>query len=449
MRLKTIRQLRRTAAVLLSAVFLFCDPAGRLVGSTEGITEVHAAATADEKAKIDAAKKKKESLEAERKKTRDKIDKLKSLKQDTATYIKELDGELSEIVEEISRLTDEIGKKSEEVDAAKAELVQAEETADQQFQDMKKRIKYMYENGHTGFVELLLSSDNLTDLFNHAEYVSKISQYDRSQLDVYQAACDEIEAKKIAYEGELSQLEDLKDQETVKQASVEELMKEKQSELSSYTAGISTAEGELSDYEKEIAAQESEIQAVEAAIKKREEEERKRREEEERRRREEEARKKREAEAAAAAAASGGSKSSGGSSVSLGSLRLRWPCPASGRITSGFGSRKSPTKGASTTHNGIDIGAPSGSAIVAAADGEVVTATYSGSAGNYIMLSHGGGVYTLYMHCSKLLVGVGQHVKAGQTIAKVGSTGVSTGPHLHFGVRAGGQYVNPSKYVSP
>ena len=135
--------------------------------------------------------------------------------------------------------------------------------------------------------------------------------------------------------------------------------------------------------------------------------------------------------------------------VSIGNINFVWPCPSSGRITSGFGGRTSPTEGASSNHQGIDIGASSGSDIIAAADGTVTISTYSYSAGNYIMINHGGGVSTVYMHCSKLLVSAGETVKKGQVIAKVGSTGYSTGPHLHFGVRLNGIYVNPSKYVSP
>ena len=97
----------------------------------------------------------------------------------------------------------------------------------------------------------------------------------------------------------------------------------------------------------------------------------------------------------------------------------------------------------------MDVGAPTGTDIVAAADGEVVISKYSNSAGNYITINHGGGVSTVYMHASSRLVNVGDHVKKGQLIAKVGSTGRSTGPHLHFGVRVNSEYVNPMNYVSP
>ena len=171
----------------------------------------------------------------------------------------------------------------------------------------------------------------------------------------------------------------------------------------------------------------------------------------------EEAAAKKAAEEAARKAAAAGktnnstAKGNTGSTTttSTGSSSLRWPCPASGRITSGYGNRKSPTAGASSNHKGIDISASTGSSIVAAAGGTVSIATYSYSAGNYVVVNHGNGLSTVYMHCSQLLVSAGDTVKAGQTIAKVGSTGYSTGSHLHFAVRKNGSYVNPSSYVSP
>ena len=133
----------------------------------------------------------------------------------------------------------------------------------------------------------------------------------------------------------------------------------------------------------------------------------------------------------------------------VGDISFTWPCPASSRITSSFGDRESPTEGASSNHKGVDIGASTGSAVLAAADGTVVIATYSASAGNYVMINHGGGVYTVYMHMSSIAVSVGQEVSRGETVGAVGSTGYSTGPHLHFGLRINGTYVNPLSYVSP
>lgn len=418
--------IRAAASVMLAALFL-----------QSGGTLSFGAVAEAEKAKKNAAAQRKQQLEAERKKTQATIDRLNGLKSDVTQYIRELDKSLEEIGDEIDRLNGEIGGKEEEIRVTGEELAEAEAVADDQYADMKLRIKYMYEKGDTGFLDLLLNAKNLTDFFNHAEYVEKISEYDRTQLLSYEAACEEVREKKEVMETEMAELEDLKSAQVAKQESEKVLLASKQEELAGYNLKIDAAEDEVSAYNERIAAEQKEIEALEAEIRRQEEIERKRREEEERKRKEEEARK--------AAAASGGSTAT----ANLGSLRLTWPCPGSGRITSSFGKRNSPTKGASTMHNGIDIGAPSGTAIVAAASGEVVTASYSSSAGNYIMISHGGGVYTLYMHCSKLNVSEGQQVKAGQTIGKVGSTGVSTGPHLHFGIRANGGYVNPSKYVSP
>lgn len=105
-------------------------------------------------------------------------------------------------------------------------------------------------------------------------------------------------------------------------------------------------------------------------------------------------------------------------------------------------------EGASTYHKGIDIGAPTGTKIVAAAGGTVVTATYDSSCGNYIRIYHGNSTYTIYMHCSKLLVSKGDEVRQGQEIGLAGSAGISTGSHLHFGITVNGEYKNPQNYVS-
>ena len=124
-----------------------------------------------------------------------------------------------------------------------------------------------------------------------------------------------------------------------------------------------------------------------------------------------------------------------------------WPAPNYTRISDDYGMRMHPTLGVEKFHNGIDLAAPSGSPILAAYDGDVVGAGYSSTMGNYLMIDHGDGLLTIYMHASKLYVSTGAAVSKGQKIAAVGSTGRSTGPHLHFGVRLNGNYVSPWKYL--
>lgn len=125
-----------------------------------------------------------------------------------------------------------------------------------------------------------------------------------------------------------------------------------------------------------------------------------------------------------------------------------WPLPGDGRIFAYFGNRVAPTAGASTYHRGLDIGGEMGASIVASLSGTVEIAQYSSSSGNFIIINHGNGLRTAYCHCSKLLVSVGQYVKQGEVIALVGSTGISTGPHLHFGVSIDNVYVDPLNYIS-
>ena len=383
------------------------------------------------KSGLSDAKNKKTALEAEKKKTEQELKNLEGLKSDTTAYVKKLDSILESIGNELSKLNDDIDAKEKQIDTTKQELSEAKETEKSQYESMKLRIKYMYEKGDSTYVDLLMEAGSLSELLSKAEYITKISSYDRQKLDEYAATKEKIAEKEKALEEEHAELLNLQNETEAKQASVEKLLAAKQTELQNYETKIASAEGQISEYAKSIEAQENQIKSIEAEIK----------------RKEEEARKKAEEEKKKAAAANRAAQTY--KTVSLGDISFTWPCPASGRITSGFGGRKSPTKGASSNHQGIDISAPTGTSIVAAAAGEVVIATYSSSAGNYVMISHGGGVYTVYMHASSLLVSQGQSVKKGQTIAKVGSTGYSTGSHLHFGVRVNGSYVNPTKYVSP
>ncbi|WP_101877310.1 murein hydrolase activator EnvC family protein [Lachnoclostridium edouardi] len=373
------------------------------------------------KTEVQEEEKKKSTLEEEKKKVEDALKNLEGLKSDTAAYVKQLDSNLEALSQELSDLEKQIAAKEADISATKAQLEEAKQVEANQYASMKLRIKYMYERGNTSFADVIMASGSLTEFMSRAEYVSKIAAYDREKLQEYAETKDMVEKREAELQYEREELLGMQESTKAKQDSVEKLVNEKSAELKNYESQISSAESQISEYEKDIKAQEDKIKQIEAEIK----------------RKEEEARKKAESE---------GKKYN---TVNIGDISFIWPCPSSSRITSNFGDRESPTEGASSNHKGVDIGASTGADILAAASGEVIISTYSYSAGNYIMINHGGGVYTVYMHCSQLLASVGEQVKQGQVIAKVGSTGYSTGPHLHFGVRTGGTYVNPLNYVSP
>lgn len=373
------------------------------------------------KKELEAEKEKTSVIEEEKKKVEDTLKNLEGQKADTESYVRQLDQEMAAISSQLEELSGQIADKESEIAVTQEELSAAQEAEVQQYDAMKLRIKYMYEKGDTTFIDLILESKSISQLLNRAEYISQISQYDRQMLDEYAATRQTIADNEAKLESERADLLALQESTQAKHNSVEELLAAKEEQLKSYETQIASAQSQINAYEQDLAAQESKIRQIEEEMQKAEEEARKK------------------------------AESSGTSYTvkSLGNTKFIWPCPSSSRITSAFGGRESPTEGASSNHQGIGIGASTGSDIVAAADGVVTIATYSASAGNYVMLSHGGGVSTVYMHCSSLNVSEGQSVTQGQVIAKVGSTGYSTGPHLHFGIRSGGSYVNPSNYVSP
>ena len=371
------------------------------------------------KSGLEDAKKKKSALQEEMKRAEATVRNLENLKGDAVAYVKELDASLEAITEELAQLDTDISAKEEQIAVTRQELQAAEETEAGQYEAMKLRIKYMYEKGDSSYVDLLMESRSLSELLNKAEYIGKISEYDREKLDEYVATKEQIAETERILEQEHVELMDLQEQTEAKHASVEELLAAKQAELKKVEAQLAAAEDTVSEYQEDLKKQENAIKAIEAELK----------------RKEEEAKKK--------AEASGKTYQT----KNIGDISFTWPCPASSRITSRFGARSSPTEGASSNHKGIDIGAPTGTNIVAAASGTVVVSTYSYSAGNYIMINHGGGVYTVYMHASKLLASVGDSVKKGEVIAKVGSTGYSTGPHIHFEVQVNGSPVNPMSYL--
>ena len=353
-------------------------------------------------ATVDEAQKKAEELENQKKAAEKEKDSLAS--------------QLNSIIADMNDTKEKLEKKQDEIQKAEDELVQAKVDENDQYESMKKRIKFMYENGNSQLLEILVSSDSIGDLLNKAEYVSQISAYDRDMLIEFQDVVKDVEEKEASLKDEYEVLSGLQDELVAKQNEVKALLDSKKIQLA--------------DLEKQIGDNAATLQKlIEEA---------------------EAERIKQEQQLAAQQAAQQQQQSSGGGSytppsttpVVSGSGQFTNPCPGA-VISSTFGYRD--FDGA--FHKGLDLAAGEGTPTYAAADGTVVIAGWSDSAGNWVVINHGNGLTTKYMHHSALCVTAGQTVVKGQQIGYVGNTGNSFGAHLHFQVESGGVAVDPLGYL--
>ena len=420
---------------------------------------------------LSEAKDKKAKLEQSLTQAEALIDELSSSQDAAEDKITELNKQLSDISNQITTLQNQLADKNQQILVSQDAVNAARETVNAQYAEMKKRIQFMYENGQTTVLEMMLTSGSLADFVNMAEYFSRVTAYDRDKLTEYESSVAELSNAEETLQKEYEELQAMKEEVEQDQEAVASMLSRKESELASISGNLDEAEQLAQSYEAEVQAQNEVLAAIQAA-----EAERLAQEAAEAAARKEEEEKQAQQTADAGNASSGNTttntsgsgnnssssdgnnnassgNSSGNTSGGSGSSSTAptgafvWPVPASRVISSDYGYREVPIAGAGANHNGIDIAAPYGSSVLAAADGKVITSRLSTTAGNMIIIDHGGGVYSVYMHNSARLVSVGDRVTAGQTIAQVGSTGLSTGNHLHFGVSVNGVYVNPWNYL--
>ena len=395
---------------------------------------------ATEESNLSEAQQEKKTLENDLQKAKELIDSLKGSKEDIQSEVEKLDKQLNEISGKVKELESQLSKKRQEIANTESALNKAKEQEKKQYGNMKKRIQFMYENGQTSYVEMLLSADSFTDFLNAVEYITQISQYDRKMLKEYQNMQVTIADTQKTLETDYASLQSLQAKVQEEKQAVAALESAKKGELNDVADDLTDAQSVAKAYEAEIQAQNEVIAQIQAAQKRAAEQQAA----------QQQAQAAEENQGATDAAGENQNTAQNttpsGNGQSTGSMM--WPCPSSKRVTSDYGPRTSPTNGASSNHKGIDIGAAYGADIVAADGGTVLVATYSSSGGNYVIIDHGGGLCTVYMHASSLTVSAGQTVSKGQVIAKVGSTGISTGNHLHFGVTLNGVYVSPWGYVS-
>lgn len=337
---------------------------------------------------------------------------LEVAKNDLSEYVVELDGQLMYVQQTLDELDIKVAEKQIEVEQIQLQLENAQADVENQYAAMKERIKFMYEKGDSSYLSMLFSSASLTDMLSKAEYIEKISKYDRDMLVRYEETQEAVAMLKEQLEIEQLNLNQAMQEATDKEEEMSDLIDQKQKQIENYETDISNKEQAIKEYEAEIAAQNATIAALEQKIFQMEQE-----------------------------------TLSGNSIPSYSGGAFCWPAPSYSRISDEYGNRIHPTLGVPQFHNGLDMAAPGGSPILAAEGGVVVAAAYNSTMGNYIMISHGSGLVTIYMHASALYVSSGQTVTRGQQIGAVGSTGRSTGNHLHFSVRLNGSYVNPWNYL--
>ncbi|WP_051437817.1 murein hydrolase activator EnvC family protein [Eubacterium xylanophilum] len=366
---------------------------------------------------------------------------LKTSKKGILKYITAVDKKTEKISDTLDKVKSQVKETRKQVGEAEKKYRLASKVAEEKYDAMKKRIKYMYENDNATYFDVLFNADSLSELLNRSEYIKKISEFDSKMFEKYATARNNAENKRVIMETQITQITSLQGEVKEEKAALKELKKSKKTQIKQLNKVISSRGGRMKTFTTKTAKLEDKINNLllrkQRVIEKRE------------------AEKKRKLQVQAAASNRGGG---GGANINaatnpdafkVNANGLRWPLDFKTRISSRFGARTAPTRGASTYHKGIDLKAVTGAKIKAAGDGEVVTATYSATAGNYVMIYHGNSMYTVYMHASKLKCRVGDTVKAGQTIALVGSTGISTGSHLHFGISVNGAYVDPLNYIKP
>ena len=339
------------------------------------------------------------------KKTQQAKTNLENAKKQSATLEEEivaLDKTLAAAQEELTYVEEEYNAANEKYLAADAELKQAVADREKHFNTFSKRIKYINEKGKIGYLEVILNAKGFNDFLIRTQYVLDIMRYDSETLTrlkeieaTIERTTKELEeqknAKELLYNEQKSKTDALNAAKEQKKALSAQFLKDAES----YDKMIKDFEAASAEVERLINQASSSYEPQQAY--------------------------------------------SGG--------KFAWPIPGFTRISSGYGNRARPIGSGYEFHTGIDIPGSYGTKIVAAEAGTVTTAGYVRGYGYTVIINHGGGISTLYGHNSSLVVSVGQQVSKGQTIAKCGSTGNSTGNHCHFEVRKNGTPTSPWNYL--
>ena len=426
------------AAIMLLSLILSLIP-----------TSVHAASSSEIKKQIEALKNQKKELQNQMEDVQNQYEENEDEIANLVNQKNTIDQEIFLLYEQIANIDQQlaayallIADKQDELDAAQKRLNELNAKN-------RERIRAMEEDGEITYWSVLFKASSFSDLLDRLSMIEEIAAADRKRLQEMDEAAAEVAEAQTALEAEKAELEVVKEELDAAQT----VLDEKRAEADALLAELVQKGYELEDLYAQMEAQE-EAFLDEIALKEKEYNEAKRQEwiqymstyvTQPPATKPTTGGGTSSSDGTNSGTNSGGS-SGGGSGSSSGSTWLV-PC-AYTYVSSPFGDRDAPTSGASTYHQGVDLAAPAGTPIYASRTGVVTAATYGKSAGYYVSINHGDGYSSIYMHMTNFVVSKGQAVSAGQVIGYVGSTGVSTGNHLHFGIAYNGTYVNPANYVN-
>ena len=346
---------------------------------------------------ISDLKQKQNSIDKEINEIRQQSDALKGEQKNVQKEIDALDGELRALNLEAENYELQKQEITMKIADSKQKVAKLNKELDDNNELLEKRLRAMYKNGNSGYLEVLLNSENLIDALTRMDMIQYIVESDVDLIKSIGQQKQQVEDLKAQQETEEMELTAVINNLNSKQNEV--LVASRSKEIY-----MTCLQGNIEEMQRQQAAMEEQSKQIERDI------------------------------------------LAAQRSVDYAGGELGWPLSGYYSISSRFGSRSDPISGTWTTHGGTDIPAPRGTPVLCANDGVVIYAGWHSSYGNYIIVDHGGGISTLYGHCSKLLAGTGQAVSRGEQIALVGSTGYSTGNHLHLEVRVNGIRKDPMGY---
>lgn len=404
------------AAVMLLSLILTLIP-----------TKVSAKSSSEIRKQLNALKEEKKEIGAQIKEVRgqynanaDEIESLVEQKDNIDQEISLLHQEVDNINQQIAAYALLIADKQDELDNAQSRL-------DYLSEKNKERIRAMEEEGKLSYWSIIFKANNFSDLLDRLDMIQEINAADQRRLAEISEAAQYVASAQLELSGEKAELEDaraeLDDAEVIlaeKRVEADKILTELIAKGDEYQAMLDESEALQSELMKEIAKAEKDLKAAEY--------------------------KEWLATYVPPTTLPSGTDTTPSTQAPSSS---GWVKPLkSYTITSAFGMRLHPVLGYERMHEGVDMAAAEGTPIYAAKSGKVTTTAYQkGGAGNYVVINHGDGFTSIYMHMTRYIVSKGQYVNAGQVIGYVGSTGISTGPHLHFGIAYKGEYVNPMKYI--